>query len=251
MHPYIACDILPWAEAYAIHCAAKAVRAEEQVVRLRMKGIRSDAFSHGRNAASWTGEATQQRAMAERAAAVAESIRREAPPPTWLLSIDPDFDFSARAARFVVRAGTPLRLPAEIKSFQSLGISRVAYGDTAEVSCGDHVIFAERSSYGLEVFLRRIGPTGETESRDIKPGIRFQVEQAILTGTCGADFAILRGAGYLAAAVRRIHAERAGFVGTTLERKTRSEALRIFKARLPAPPPIPDDDVDVLAAMGL
>lgn len=244
MHPYLAAHMIDRATLAAADMRRATAMAETIVAKLRAEGD-AEARVDGIDLARWIGAVATNRAAADTAQAVAEALKAGDEPPRVERHV---------GWAFVVRGDTHLPMPGAVTGPRSLGIQPSLYAHRPALACGDYLIRAERGGYAdaLSVSLLRIDPTGTPRPLDTGNRAKAQISDAIKAGICEAHPAIIKGSGQTAAVVRRILAERGGFVQTSQEAELWAREKKEIEQRIEdaaRAEKIDDDDADALAAL--
>jgi hypothetical protein len=241
MHPNMTALMREKAMLLAEDFRQGVMEAEANAATLRADPMPTPYQCHnGHSLGSWLEFARAWSISTERARAVFDALDEGLAPPTWTVRI---------GWGFVVRATTALPPPSSIEGIRVLGFAPCHYDDTQEVACGDYVISLKRGRRADKIYLSRIDPDGNQDFLDLSASSKAQIAEAIRTGTCGADRSIIKGTVQAAAVVRRILADREGFVQTQLEQWIWQERKRKIEARLAAAEHIDDDEMDALAGL--
>lgn len=204
MHPYIAAMMVT--EAHAVIERWKARHTECLTALAARETARSDNDRPDKSEYLLQYEADCAAYEVKMAATTAKALRDGFPPPAMQMTF--------RCFAFLFRFDTPLPWPEDLRGCHDLGIEPIPYGREFEAACGDHLVIASRKgdAYGgLDVSLHRISVDRSTTRLATTGNIKQDIKQAIALRDCCADPRILRGKGDVAAAVRRIWAERGGY----------------------------------------
>lgn len=142
--------------------------------------------------------------------------------PTAAISATADIsklDRRCRGWAIVVRANQPLPMPVDVTGASSLHQPYAHQSaEGVELFPGDYALWGEeehhRKNRGWVYVLFAYHESGTAEHVAFRSEVKEQIKAAIQAGSCTADPNILRGSGDVAAMVRRIHADRAGFKHT-------------------------------------
>ena len=136
-----------------------------------------------------------------------------------------------RGWAMVVRASEPLPLPEYIKGAASIGRPYTEqYGEdaTVELFPGDYLLQGEANHHkrdrGWSYWLYGYDPSGRAVYVDFDSEIKADIKAAMTAGKISAPYSILKGSGDIAAMIRRIHADRGGYLGYIATKKADEEA---------------------------